>query len=329
MSKRFKLSVCIPTYNRASFIADTIQSIINAAKGFSGIEIVVSDNASIDNTKEIVDSFRTEFPDINYFRWTKNMGADLNYLKVVELARGDYCWLFGSDDLMGKDAIAKILGMLEDEFDVYLVDRMECDINMKPKFHRKWLKTGNKDFFFENDSDLKIYFENSLSLGAVFSYITSIIVKRDKWEQILDKNAAVGTAYAHVYVIMSILQKYPSSIRYISEPLILCRLGNDSFAIEGEIKRFLLDIDGYIFLSEKLEFNNNLKKFFLEILKREHSTLRVVKMIVLNKVQQINSNEEMLYKLNRVGFSNILLTFAKVCPYFVIKLLRSIKKVKL
>ena len=96
--QKYKLSVCIPTYNRGEFIGQTIQSIIDAAEGIDVTEIAVSDNSSNDNTREVIEYSRRKFPNLTYFCWDKNMGADRNFLKVVEIASGEYCWFMGSDD---------------------------------------------------------------------------------------------------------------------------------------------------------------------------------------------------------------------------------------
>ena len=95
-----KLSICIPTYNRAPHLMNSLQSIISMRKpkGFQ-FEICISDNGSNDNTKEIVNNAKKEI-DINYNRNESNLGIPRNFLKVVSMAKGEFVWLIGDDDLL-------------------------------------------------------------------------------------------------------------------------------------------------------------------------------------------------------------------------------------
>ena len=106
-ARRVKLSICIPTYNRAEFLPATLESI--AAQWTDEIEIAVSDNASTDHTAAIVESYRERLGRVRWFRAESNRGADANYLKAVEISTGEYCWILGSDDPIAPGAIAELL----------------------------------------------------------------------------------------------------------------------------------------------------------------------------------------------------------------------------
>jgi len=95
-----KLSICIPTYNRAQHLSNCLQSLISMRrpKGFQ-FEICISDNGSNDNTKEIVEKAK-EYIDINYSKNKSNLGIARNFLKVVSMAKGEFVWLIGDDDLL-------------------------------------------------------------------------------------------------------------------------------------------------------------------------------------------------------------------------------------
>src|SRR5882672_5791002 len=102
-----KLSICIPTYNRAAFIGESLQSIF--VQGSEAIEVVVVDGASTDNTAEVVSSFQNNFPNLTYHRGAQNKGVDRDMASAVELARGEYCWLMSSDDSLRPGSIRKML----------------------------------------------------------------------------------------------------------------------------------------------------------------------------------------------------------------------------
>jgi len=88
-------SIVIPTYNRASFIINTLQSISNQT--FSDYEIIIVDDGSQDNTAEIVSSFNNE--SIKYFK-TQNYGVAHARNYGIKQAKGTYIGFLDSDDLM-------------------------------------------------------------------------------------------------------------------------------------------------------------------------------------------------------------------------------------
>lgn len=82
------VSICIPTYNRAIYLAKSIDSIIKQYEFLSGqVEIVISDNASSDNTKKIVERYLEEFDNVLYFCNSKNI-KDKNFAMVLSRGNG-------------------------------------------------------------------------------------------------------------------------------------------------------------------------------------------------------------------------------------------------
>lgn len=113
-----KLSVCIPTFNRANHLANCLNSILicklNSSHDF---QICVSDNHSTDNTKSIVQKISPEL-NIKYSRNDKNIGMVRNVLKVVSMADGDFVWIVGDDDLLMPQAIEKLYKLIDKHSDV-------------------------------------------------------------------------------------------------------------------------------------------------------------------------------------------------------------------
>ena len=90
------ISVCIPTYNGAKYIAQTIESILNQT--FTDFEIIVSDDGSSDNTLEIVDSFNDRRI-VRIDRLSK-VGAEANWNNAVANASASLVKLVCQDDLL-------------------------------------------------------------------------------------------------------------------------------------------------------------------------------------------------------------------------------------
>src|SRR6266571_4898125 len=95
------------TRNRAKFIGPTLESILVQAT--EEVEIVVLDGASTDNTEEVIRRYQARFPRLRYCRQETNMGIDRDFAKAVDLANGDYCWLFCDDDLFKPGAMRVVL----------------------------------------------------------------------------------------------------------------------------------------------------------------------------------------------------------------------------
>lgn len=88
-AKRPLLSICIPTYNRAEILQETLKKIVSNYDFDDEVEIVISDNASTDSTREICAYFTAKYKNIKYFRNEDNI-RDENFYKVLSLGQGEY-----------------------------------------------------------------------------------------------------------------------------------------------------------------------------------------------------------------------------------------------
>lgn len=116
------LSIGIPTFNRAARLRSLLHSLVHQCAAAAGqVELIVSDNASQDETAAVVAEFRAFFP-ITYSRNRANEGACRNLQIIASaLARGRFTWLMGDDDLVRPDAVARILAVIEAHPDVHFI----------------------------------------------------------------------------------------------------------------------------------------------------------------------------------------------------------------
>lgn len=117
------LSICIPTYNRASYLYEAIESLyLQVVKYGKDVEIIVSDNASTDNTYDVIRGFkdRSEIS-LHYSRNESNIGLAGNFNKSVELATGKYIFLMGDDDIFTPNFLDIILPFLKNEQEYGLI----------------------------------------------------------------------------------------------------------------------------------------------------------------------------------------------------------------
>ena len=227
-----KLSICIPTYNRGEYIGETIASIVEQMT--DEVELVISDNASTDNTAEVVGSYQSKYPGIRYVRLSENKGADRNFLNVVDEASGDYCWFMGSDDVAEPGSIARIMSYLEryPEVSGLSVNQIMYSTDMASRIRDTHMAAGTLDADRVFD-DAETCFS---SLGQYFGYIPGQVVNRALWKEVVASEPVdeYFNAFVHVYVIGRMIQRQPYWV-YVDTPCVGYRSGNDSFLQEGGI----------------------------------------------------------------------------------------------
>ena len=115
--KRPLVSVCIPTYNRAHMLPGCIDGILRQT--MTDFEIVVSDNASEDQTETVVRSFDDKR--IRYIKNGRNIGVRNNWEQSLALGRGHYVTIFPDDDLMMPENLEKKSQVLANDSKIGLV----------------------------------------------------------------------------------------------------------------------------------------------------------------------------------------------------------------
>ena len=103
------LTIAVPTYNRAMYLKEFLSSIFDQLVAEPRVELIISDNASTDQTSEIVEDYSGRGLQIRYLRNESNTGMDANILQCFQQARGTYVWVFGDDDLILAGSMEKIL----------------------------------------------------------------------------------------------------------------------------------------------------------------------------------------------------------------------------
>jgi glycosyltransferase involved in cell wall biosynthesis len=98
------LTICIPTYNRSKYLKKTLDSIVNQKIFIESnkVEIVISDNASTDDTRSICYEFIKLNPDKILYHCNDENILDLNFEKALSLGSGDFLKL-NNDTLVHKD----------------------------------------------------------------------------------------------------------------------------------------------------------------------------------------------------------------------------------
>lgn len=107
------LTIAVPTYNRAWCLRELLPLLVDQLTDEPRIELLISDNASSDDTPSVVGEAAAQGLRARYIRNDQNVGPDANFLQCFEQARGKYVWLFSDDDLIVPGGLAKILKYCE------------------------------------------------------------------------------------------------------------------------------------------------------------------------------------------------------------------------
>lgn len=112
-----RVSVCIPTFNRAALLQRSIGSVLG--QRFEDFELIVSDNGSSDDTERVAKSFSDDR--LVYARNPSNLGIRGNWNRCLELARGEFVAILPDDDLMKPENLAEKVAVLDRDGHVGLV----------------------------------------------------------------------------------------------------------------------------------------------------------------------------------------------------------------
>jgi glycosyltransferase involved in cell wall biosynthesis len=233
MEKKPRLSVAIPTYNRSRFLKENISNIaFQIARLSESVEIVVSDNASTDETQKIIREHIAHIGPISYFRNETNLGMDENADLAIKRSCGDYVLLLGDDDLLELNALATIIkciinhpsiGIIYINFKIF-----DAELENKIDFRDVAFDPIEKNFYVADGIEVL------KKTKKIFAAISGGIYRRDLW---VNANAErfYGSIFIHVGITLDILCRMRQPAFIFKEPLFKYRLNNSS---PGKIKSY-------------------------------------------------------------------------------------------
>ncbi|WP_448526536.1 glycosyltransferase family 2 protein [Parathermosynechococcus lividus] len=102
-----KISIGMPVYNGARYIREALDSLL--AQTFTEFELIISDNASTDDTEAICREYAAKDHRVRYIRQSQNLGASANFKFVLDEALGEYFMWAAADDVWDENWIEKLL----------------------------------------------------------------------------------------------------------------------------------------------------------------------------------------------------------------------------
>lgn len=254
-------SICIPNYNYSRYIGETIQSVLNQT--YQNFEIIVADNASTDNSIEVVQSFNDER--IRVVKNRYNIGFAPNLQRATMYASNDYINVLSSDDIMKPTALETYIQVLIQQGNranntvlmsqaeiidsagrsIGLVQRSPKSFDLVSVMHPPRRRQIDKPSW-ELHRGHEILKE-SLATLRTFAPFLSLVYPRTLWEAVEGYNS-VRTVGPDKHFNYKLLALDPDVI-YVQEPLFGYRM-HQSPNQQAQVSTLKQQIDDYLYTLE-------------------------------------------------------------------------------
>lgn len=217
-SNRPRFSICIPAYNRVSFLPELLDSIY--AQNFLDYDIVICEDGSPERAeiRDVINKYSLLHPNsINYYENEVNLGYDGNIRNLLKRATGTYCFFLGNDDLIlpnGLDVANKYL-KINDDIKVTSRSFVRFSTDILAPIGVSSLNDCDTIFNFSSSSP-KIIFRSCGFIGG--------LIIDSSWAKALDTNKYDGTLFYQIY--LSAHAFCQNGIGYISTPIVGGRTGS-------------------------------------------------------------------------------------------------------
>ncbi len=286
------VSIGLPVYNSEDFLKYALDSLLSQT--FRDFELIISDNASTDNTPKICQEYVLRDKRIRYIRQNNNMGALWNFNFVLKESNKEYFIWVSSDDKLHPEFLQKNIDILEKNKNVVcsIGDVIYSDVinyefksnnNTKKTFRQRYVKSTYGTYESKVRTYLK-FFQASMIYG---------LYRRDK----LQKSITINKIFLafDLSIILNVL-KY-GDFHVIDENL-LHRYNKGSHSIIGTMRKYDISLINIIFLEfpftfwclKNIGFKNFIRNFdvFLKINVRGglailFETIRISKRIIFRQ----------------------------------------------
>lgn len=215
--------ICIPTYNAAVTVRETLESILNQT--YPNLVVHISDNASIDDTLQVIEAIADSRVTIH--RHAENVGGEANFNRCIQLAEGKYTAIFHADDVYEPEMVAKQAAFLEAHPEAGAVFTEASTID----------ETGNKI------GEIRLP-KGIASSGGLYDFVTmlkavlrhsnfficpSVMVRTQVYQQeIKGWRGEQFKSSADLDLWLRILQQHP--VGYLAERLMRYRISNNQWS---------------------------------------------------------------------------------------------------
>jgi abequosyltransferase len=198
------LTICIPTYNRAALLIQALEAVTAQLTESiaSQVELLVSDNASPDQTQEMVAGFAAAHPQIRitYVRQLQNLGADGNIHYLIDHAAGDFALLLSDDDILLPGAIDSIFEVLSKYPAIDAISFNARTFAASPDEPTAPIHQAQRDCLINDQDEALTTLGTWLTFVSILIFRTSAIARQGYAQR-------VGTNFPQSYVFLDVLAR--------------------------------------------------------------------------------------------------------------------------
>lgn len=228
------VSVIIPAYNHSQYLRERIDSVLNQT--YSDFELIVLDDCSTDNSREIIMEYGSKFPDIIICFNETNSGSPFSqWNKGVRMAKGEFVWIAESDDSSDPHFLECAINEMQKSDRTGLVFCDSLIRNVQKKIEYRYSERV-KDWEFKKRVPLNSFVENPIVNVSSVLFRKSVYINAGLADTTM---RYCGDWFLYVRIF------FQSDIINFPEPLNIFRLHKNS--------RFHEHYQSNVFLREKLK----------------------------------------------------------------------------
>lgn len=223
------LTIAIPTYNRSQLLRQLLDVLAPQVAGHSEIELLISDNASPDDTPKVIQQCIDAGMAIRYHRQPENVGSDANFISCFHMATGKYFWLCGDDDIILPGAIDEVLGHISAlDYDLIYLTAYG--------FRDDWKSARPRDAFDRRFHTITDPLHFAKVVNFWFTFISGIIVNKNRLGEVPheDPSAFLNTNLPQLSWTLPLLRHHRRSLVLWNRP-VATRAGNAGGYSVGEV----------------------------------------------------------------------------------------------
>jgi len=323
LNKQPLVCICIPNYNNEKTIKETLDSLVHQT--YKNIIIKVFDNASTDNSINILKEYELKYSNIKIFQNEKHLEiAEENFNVCIENLEGDFAALYHSDDIYEPTIV-------QEQVEFFLKNQ-ECvavstDINLIDEYSRRLFKVTFKNRFRTGEDYIIInnqleMLKNILKVGN-FIMCPSVMIKTEIYKNKVKRYKFENFKTASDFDLWFRVCKY-GKFGVILKPLMNYRQSSSSYSFKNMLDTKISD-GRYVLEYYYKKFDKNLTKFY----KRKYKMNLFIENIHLSTNQILMNKRDVKYDIDIFDFEILLeaisskknfKTLIKAC---VVKILRN------
>lgn len=213
--KKPMLSVALTCYNQAQYLEGALESILNQT--YKPLEVIIVDDASTDNSVEIIEKFIAKYSNIRLIKNSQNRGLIANIKELHQLAKGEYIYGIALDDMVLPGFFEKSMNLLVQYPQAGLCWVDTIFINERnQKIGEDRLQLSIDPRYFSPEEMVEILRKKMIHLSGIYT-----ISKRSA---LIEAGGVIPELKSYIDFFSIVVMAFRYGVCYIPEPLVVCRI---------------------------------------------------------------------------------------------------------